>query len=29
MRLTCAVFENGDIAQLVGRNTGVTRAGSE
>ena len=27
MRLTRAVFENGDIAQVAGANTGITRAG--
>jgi hypothetical protein len=27
MRLTRAVFENGDVAQLVGRNAALTRAG--
>ncbi len=26
MRISRAVFENGDVAQLTGRNTGVTRA---
>jgi len=29
MRLERVVFANGDIAQLTGRNTGVTRAGSQ
>ncbi len=29
MRLTRAVFENGDVAQVVGRDAGVTRAGAE
>jgi len=29
MRLTRAVFENGDVAQVTGRNAGVTRAGAE
>jgi hypothetical protein len=28
MRISRAEFENGDVAQLTGRNTGVTRAGS-
>ena len=29
MRLTRAVFENGDVAQVTGRNAGVTRAVAE
>jgi hypothetical protein len=29
LRLTRAVFANGDIAQLTGRNSGVIRAGAE
>ena len=29
MRLTRAVFENGDVAQVTGRDAGVTRAGAE
>jgi len=29
MRLTRAVFENGDVAQVIGRNAGITRAGAE
>ncbi len=29
MRLSRAVFANGDVAQLTGRNAGVTRAGAE
>ena len=28
MRISRAEFENGDVAQLTGRNTGVTRAGN-
>ena len=29
MRLTRAVFENGDVAQVTGRNAGITRVGTE
>ena len=29
MRLSRAVFANGDIAQISGRNSGITRAGSQ